>query len=192
MTFFCPLFCLIPGKDFQHYLNQSSILILTTPFLLSKTCESTTLLTTKSKPPAQSEINTRPGAINASQEAGELRRILSCYGGIIIPITVVPKALVSILSGAIVILQPADWDKIANTDVSYLKFLQQCCFSMVSLFGLLGFPVLLLGWISVHRTHLEKAVWGKIERNTSRSWWKTFPSFVSMLWLGFFCPQMSR
>lgn len=95
-------------KDFQHYLNQGSILILTTPFLLYKTSESTALLTAKAKPPAQSEINTRPGAINASQEVGELRRIQSCYGGIIIPIIVVPKALVIILSAAIVILQPAD------------------------------------------------------------------------------------
>lgn len=75
----------------------------------------------------------------------------------------VPKALVIILSHSIVILQPADWDKITNTDVSYLKFLQQCCFCMVSLFGLLGFPILLLGWISVHRTHLEKAVCGRLK-----------------------------
>lgn len=74
----------------------------------------------------------------------ELRRIQGCYGGIIL-IMMVPKALVIVLFHFIVILQPADRDKITNADVSYLQFLQQCCFSMVSLFGLLGFPVLLLG-----------------------------------------------
>lgn len=43
---------------------------------------------------------------------------------------------------------------------AYLELLQQGSLCMVPLFRLLGFPVLLLGRVSIHRAHLEQAVWG--------------------------------
>lgn len=51
---------------------------------------------------------------------------------------------------------------------THLELLEQVSLGIAALLALLGLPELLLSRVSVHGTHLEQAVWGKIKQEDFR------------------------